>query len=559
MKNEIIKKEIEIKKHYPKINLRENAHIARMLDETDCMCAYVNHHKARKQVGTIDKEKDSEDEVAYMEAKLDSKKIYPYSLFSTMDDISLEKFPEGLNRVVKYIAHSCGWNYLSVLLFILLAISAAIRGRYIGKINDTWQEAITLYVQLCAESGNMKSTLLKMVMQPHFLFEERKQKEYLAQTSRLQARAQNLRQAKKFAENMSVKLHGEGLEVTNASLLEFTKRIENDRKVIDKNFNSEAELPFPMLFTEETSFPKLYAIMHENGGGSTFVSAEGNTFLHLINGARAPVDIFTKAYDNEKFTTARKQDGIKCLPTPFLNIGLVVNPDIARQVYSNDRLGMNGLSPRFMICFGGKSHRINDDPQNKTYYFSYMEKIEALLGANFTQEADRAPIEIPFTEEAKRVLFDIQNFFEKKQHRIPKGQTHYRAHIRKRHGWIARIATLLHIWRYQEPQNHLVSKDDVLSAEYLANNLASHSEYAFAPDGLRAYYDAQKILDWIVRHRHLTFTSTDAAQGIENMKKENIFPALDSLERCNIISQYIVPHKARKCLVHKDLFMNLPC
>ena len=105
---------------------------------------------------------------------------------------------------------------------------------------------------------------------------------------------------------------------------------------------------------------------------------------------------------------------------------------------------------------------------------------------------------------------------------MPKGQTHYHAHIRKLHGLIARIATILHIWQHQEPDKELVSKHDVLLAEYIVLQVKKHAEYAFSPDGLCAYYDAQKITDWIKRHRYPSFTSTDVAKGVENMRNENI-------------------------------------
>lgn len=534
-----------------KINLRDDPYIARKLDETACMRAYINYESARKEVDRIDSEKNLDEHLNEMAYRLDSRLISSHELFSQLVDINLEDAPEELKEVVMHIAHRTGWGYLPVLLLILFSTASATRGKYIGKIDGEWSEAIVLYVLICAESGNMKSSMLKMVMRPHYLFENKKQNEYTDGLLSSDRKA-DLQQARKIALKQSERMHRVDLQINKDSLQEFAENIRYDREIIEECYRVDETSAPPLLFTEDTSFPKLYESMQRNGGGSTFASAEGNTLLHLVFASRSPLDIFTKAYDYEKFITATKRDGTKLFQNPFLNIGLVVNPDITRQLYSNNRLGLHGLTPRFAICFGGKQHDIIEDAPSKDGYNDYLKRINDLLEDCYTQEPTRKLVEIQFSSEAKRELYAIQDSFEKEQKRVPKGQTHYHAHIRKLHGLIARIATILHIWQHQEPDKELVSKHDVLLAEYIVLQVKKHAEYAFSPDGLCAYYDAQKITDWIKRHRYPSFTSTDVAKGVENMRNENIFPALDALEALNIICQHISPGKPRICVVHRN-------
>ena len=547
-------KEISNSPSNKRINLREDPYVARMLNETESMRAYINYETAKEQIRRIDDAKDLCDEIKKMSEDLNSNFYSNLEISNSFGDIHLEDIPDGLRGSVKYIAYNTGWSYLSVLLFVLFSIAAATRGRYIAKINDEWLEAITLYVIVCAESGNMKSNLLKLIMRPHESFENRKQAQHAEKLSK--SNNIDIVIAREIALKQSKKNHGKDLVICKEALKTLANNVRHDRNMINDYCPVEEASALPRVFTEDTSFPKLYATMQDNGGGSTFASAEGNTFLHLVLASRSPLDIFTKAHGYEKFITETKRDGTKILQQPFLNIGIVVNPDIARQLYSNDRLGLHGLSPRFAVCFEGKQDEIVEDNSSKSDYNSYSEKIENLLEDNFTQEPSRKLIEIQFSPEAKEELLIILKETERKQNRTPKGQTHYRAYLRKVRGLVARIATILHIWGHAKPGNHFVSKNDVLIARKIVYSISLHAEYAFSANGLSAYYDAQKILDWIKRHRHSFFTSTQVAKGIEKMKNDNIFPALDALEKLNIIRQLITPSKPRLCVVHKNFITS---
>ena len=505
---------------------------------------------SRREVNRIDSAKDLRDELQALKDNLDSRFILEHEIFPRNSDIDSDDIPEELKHIVIYIAERTGWNYLPVLLLILFSISSATRGKYVGKIDDAWSEAIVIYGLICAESGNMKSNVLKMVMQPHYLFEDKKQNEHAEHLSN-SANNANLQLAKKIALKHSQKMHCENLKINKDSLQKFAEGIQYDHEIIDECYKINKTSAPPVLFTEDTSFPKLYETMQNNGGGTTFASAEGNTFLHLVVASRSPLDIFTKAYNYEKFITATKRDGTKFFQSPFFNIGLVINPDIARQLYSNKRLGLHGLTPRFTICFGGKHHKIVEDAPYKTDYNDYIERIKNLLHNSYTQEATRELVEIDFSREAIHELRAIQASFERRQKEVSRNQVHYCAYLRKLHGLVARIATILHIWRYQQPEKDLVSRNDVILAKKIVQQLNIHAEYAFSPSGLSAYYDAQKIIDWLTRHDHSFFTSTDVAKGIESMKNENIFPALDALENLNIIRQHIAPGKSRLCVVHR--------
>ena len=548
----------KIEKNYAsndKSSLLDDPNLAKLRYETEHLQAYIKYESARREANRINSEKYLRDELQTLKDNLDSRFISEHEMFPTKSDISSDDIPEELKDIVIYIAGRTGWNYLPVLLLILFSISSATRGKYVGKINDAWSEAIVIYGLICAESGNMKSNVLKMVMQPHYLFEDKKQNEHADHLSNPANKASR-QLARNIARKQSQKKHCENLKINKESLQEFAERIQHDYETIDAYYNIDEISALPVLFTENSSFPKLYETMQNNGGGTTFASAEGNTFLHLVFASRSPLDIFTKAYNYEKFITETKRDGTKSFKNPFFNIGLMINPDIARQLYSNKRLGLHGLTPRFAVCFGGKYHKIVEDAPGKTDYNKYIEHIKDLLQSSYTQEARRELVEIDFSQEAILELNDIQEHFEIRQKEVSKNQEHYHAYIRKLHGLVARIATILHIWRHQQPEKESVSRKDVIVADKIVRQLNTHAEYAFSPSGLSAYYDAQKIIDWITRHRHSFFTSTDVAKGIENMKNENIFPALDALEKLNIIRQHIEPQKARLCVVHKDFLMK---
>lgn len=534
---------------------------SRLIQEVINMRAYIDYEKCKKQIKEIEAAKQIKDDLKNLQNKLSLEDVIPNVLFphEWSRDYNGDVNSEIVN-IIRYITCKTGCDEFTAVFLFLFSISAAARGKYIVKIDDEWEEPIVLFFALCTESESMISKILKLIMRPHQSFEEQKQNEYQEWKTAHSMSGTN-EKAKGFVKRLAVKKHAKNVDINSKSLKKFANNVKKDDRIIEKVFEVDNDKYLPSLIVEDTSFRKLYDHMYKNGGGCTFFSDTGSSFLHLVCQNKAPLEIFSKCYNSKNFLYAKNKDEEILLRKPFMNIYLTTTPDIIRQLYSSKKFNIHGLTPRFMVLFHKPDYpliikKTDDAPQmpNEDIYSSYEARIKTLLENCYSQDNLRTTTIIEFDEPAKLFLTEKQKTVERSQSYFPDGDAHYRSYTRLEPSFIARISAILHIWRYPDPENHTISEEDVLFAGYIVRVLARHAQYAFSSDGIQAYYDAQKILDWIGRHRHGAFTSTQVARGVSGMTNQNIFPALDALEGLNAIRQLIIPGRPRLCVCHHTLF-----
>ena len=432
--------------------------------------------------------------------------------FMGKHEIDFDEFPFFMFSAVHFVANSLDWDHLSVFLLMLTNVAAATHGKYQIEVNSDWVEAFVLYLIVSAESGSKKTALLKKIMGP-------------------------------------LDDHEETLQAAHQS--EPENGVENG-----SNYKH-----FPSLFFHETSIPKLYEKMKQQGGGCNHFDDEGNTFLTLINTPKAKLDIFAKAYDYGKHQYETKSAGTQSLRKVFMNIALLTNPGVVRQIYTSRRLSDNGITPRMLVCFGDKNRYNSRNSMLRpslceSNFSIYCNMLRDLLKDCYTQDSPRTIQTLRLATDAEQELKEISDHYTKLLSRKSETEIGLRAHISKLSGMIVRIATALHIWEnHKNIVQRPISKQNILLAEKLVHAAHGHAEYAFSVKGLQAHYSAAKVIEWIKRHRHARFTSSDVMQGVSSMNKESTHAALDYLEKINAIRQVVVPSKARQCVAHPDLLV----
>jgi hypothetical protein len=128
--------------------------------------------------------------------------------------------------------------------------------------------------------------------------------------------------------------------------------------------------------------------------------------------------------------------------------------------------------------------------------------------------------------------------------------SHMEAFLRKLHGTAARIACLVHIHRYEKPEEHQLCVRDARAGISIATMLYYHAEYAFRPSGLCAFYDAMKIIERLRKYGIRKFSSKDFYSHFSNMNRDQINRALDLLTQHNIIAQVHTEEFTSVCIVH---------
>lgn len=464
-------------------------------------------------------------------------------------DILWAYLPLDLQNLVFQVNRQTGWPPLAVLMIFLGCINAAMRGRYILRVDDFWREALILYLSIFSESGNMKSHLLELGSSPLTMFEKDKMTSFNETAHRQKERQIAIRCAKTSARAGIVKC---AAGVTGKQYHGFFAEVakEADRMADAAREHETSELKTPRLFVDICTDKKLIRTMPERGGGHTILQAEGNALVKQMNDPRFDLNIFLKGYTMESYSYGTITGGETYIQNPFLSIMMVVQPYIAARMYSSERFAAVGLTPRFLPLFvptvASQTYTANDMALQEIK--KYNDKIIAMLERNYTQEPDREIFEIRPTQEAYQAIKELQKWVAMGIERD--APNHMKAFMRKLHGTAARIAGVLHAWTYNEPEKHLLGLREMQVGISIAMAIEPHAEFAFNPTGLCAYEDAQKILAWVRRHKGSMFDSKQIAQYSGVTTNAKVFPALDLLEKHNMLTQQITPSRPRKCVMH---------
>lgn len=519
---------------------------------TDELAAVTRYVGVRKELNKIQDETARHNELHNKVAWLSNQPIVPL-LCSPMYtiDIDWDIVPSDLREIVHNTSLATGWPPLAVLMNFLGCINAAMRGRYIIQPDDSWQEPPLLYIALFAESGTQKSLLVNLGKKPLLDFEHHVKQEFHEQDEKQTVTAKSYKIAGDYQIKDIVTQVAKTHTDNNHSFFKEIKEKAEELAEITKKYSPEKTFP-PGLFADSCTDKALLNAMCMRGGGQAIIEPEGSKLFSQIKDTRFDINILLKGYGMENYTHHTATGKELYIINPFLNILLVAQPYIAAQIYGNERFNSIGLTPRFLPCFVTSAQPQTTVPNilTRRSMAGYSRKIDSMLNRNYTQSQNRELLTINLTDSAYHEVKAFQKEMENILTLNSAITDSFKSFIRKLHGTAVRIAGVLHAWRYAEPEKHPIAAQDMQSGISIAHAIAVHAEYAADPIGLCAYANAQKILSWVRRHRHTQFTSKDIAQNSGVKTNDKIFPALDLLERHNILTQVVTPNHPRLCMIH---------
>lgn len=517
----------------------------------------IHEHESQKRIKQIQEERGLE--LAIRRARQDLEYIRCRLLSTTPTSPTFfpeRVFPPKFSEFVFYVSEVVGWSHLPVALCILTLLASAMRGRYLVNLEQYWQQPVVLFLFLCSPYRNMTSSLLDMLLPPFLAYEASIQKEYAKELSKMTARITASRMTKEFVQRRTIKAKIKEYDTNGSEEMRvLLKNVQDYSAQLEDIYNEATpQLPvMPQILSRKPSFKNLHRTMAEQGGGTSIFQGDGNYLLTLLNTPKAKLDIFTKAYDFESIGYESKKGDPLLINNTFINMVHIINPDVARQLYSSERVELSGLASLAMIFFvkevmpGSAGHK-----EGELLYQEYSNKVTSMLQRNYSQSGSREIFKCTVSQGGYRKLKN----FQLGMHEVTAHSEHDRplsAYWWRQPGLAARLAAVLHAWHSDEPEKTHISEEDVESACSIVDCIATHGAYAFSPCGIQAYYNAEKIFEWIKRHKFNQFTNTEVAQGVANMRNSNIFPALDALEEINIIRQ-IVTKKQRICVVHPSIW-----
>lgn len=532
-------------------NFFRNPTREQLITETDDMNVVNNYLIAKNR---YDKNMDDGEDMRQLErqCKLMDRKPMGSLKFTIPSESSLyhdDGIPQGAQACTAHIAKNSGWPFNAVLLVLISAVVSAMCGRYIVQVTKEWVEAVVLYTLLIAESGCKKSYVYKKSNEPHRQFQEKLLAEFDPNAIRMKQEMFNFAKRIKVKDIIKNTAIGEYCE----NIGELMSSLGTAFTELDKYNPKVKNLRPPLFLMDKFTRKGLTAQMQACGGGVTITQSEGIGLINEFTGKKANLDIFLKAYGMESYASHSKIDE-SYLSKPFLNILLFAQPNTAVPLFANRNLLGSGLTARFISYFVGKIYKprtFGDDTNSQLYF----QKLTRMLERNFTTAPNREVFTIKLTPGAQEMAQAFQQHLTGE--RYPNDAGDLSAFASKLAGTAVRYAGALHAWEHEKPENTPIAKRTMDVAIRIAEHcLLPHAEYAFSPSGFRASQDAQIILTWVKRHGSSCFDSREVSQGTTVKTVDKIFPALDFLERCNILTQLVVPNKPRLCAIHNDFFRN---
>jgi len=530
-------------------------------DETHNLNVIINNRNAWKNYQKLVEENQTENLIWQAQQELAGRIMLPLRYGPhEQPDIGWHLLPRNMRRIINAIAKETGWNKFEILLIFLGALAMAMRGRYVIKLDDLWEEAVILYQAIIASSGKKKSLVAKVFKSIFTKFIEEKQHAYSQGKEFVEEQRTTLHCAKeKMRREVISKVVSEAyieeygyfdFDSVFASLEDPIRQLEAAAARFEKQPSE-----WPRFFAEHATFRGLLDLLHRQCAIALF-GEEGNSFVEMLNTPGASLDVLLKGHTMEDFTNDNARYGNTHLIKPVLNILFIVQDYIIRQMYKSQRLASVGVTPRFLPYFctddGGQQDIAADSAEEAIAL--YEGKIRRMLDRNYTQDSGREIFTCSVDREAyetiKRYQATVANLVADGKHK------HMEPFLNKLHGTAVRLAGVIHAWNHEHPEQHPITREEMMLGIQLADAHIAHASFAFDPTGSSAFCDAQKILVWVKRHRRGRFTSREIAQGISNMKNADIHPALDLLEQHNILVQIIIPNRSRICVMHPHFFYH---
>lgn len=471
-----------------------------------------------------------------------------------MQEIVWETIPSSLKNVVQYFSLVSGWSEKCVLVAMLGYINSAMRGRYCVLIRPEWFEAVILYQLMIASPGQNKSLLHKQMNAPLEKFQGKLMSEYLSKKNSLEQHSESIEHGKRILRSKLLKdaLKKSQDEDTVIDVDIFSKELlKVSKELAQISGMANTQLASPSFLADGFTEKKLIRLMAGAGGGQAIIQPEGTTLIKQIKDSKFNAEIFLKSYGMEDFSDGTVPGGVISVTDAFLNILVFLQPGVAAELYKNPRLMSSGLSARFLPYFVPPAGAPCATPENLNAEAAalYSRKLTSMLERNYTQESNREIFRIQLEPLARQEIENFQNELRFSGY-LNSCHDSLKFFADKLAGTAARIAGIIHAWRVDEPEKCDISQQTMQAGIQIARAMLPQAEYALSPRGFQAVDDAKKILEWVRRHRHSSFTSRDIGQNSGVRTNDKIFPALDLLEQHNILTQLSVPNKPRMCLMH---------
>lgn len=537
-------------------NNNANQNFYQMNQATELLNTFNRYWAALKNNQAIRTELDLEAQINSIRQNLSM-----YHVLQNMDkpseyglNIGWQDFPYTFQDTVSTFSQIVGWDFLSSAIFLLTGTSMALCGSVTVSVAPDWQEPLNIYALGIASSGANKSGAIRNIKKPFvdFIDEERLKYDQNADRHQFSHSEQRLAIKKtcrgKINNTLTKMIKANSLDYNEiASLVDAETNVAYDAM---ERLRNDENLSRPSLFLSDSTSKGLQVSLLEQGEFQAICEPEGDLLLKLAYDARFDISLLLKSYGREEHTFGKHPKKVT-LTSPSLCILNAVQPEVATKFYTMGLNTVRGLSSRFLPIFVCHQAPSSISANLETY----DRLIKAMLTRYYDQNKNRKKYTLTIHSNALQL---IQNFQRITKNLISGGFDHMESFLHKLRGHACRLAGALHLWvQFQDGnQDEIISAKTMELAISLATALIAQADYAYNPLCLPAVNDAKRIKEWMTQSQQASFDLRSLTQST-SINKAQALPALNALERHNILRQIITPKGSVICVVNPN-FHSLP-
>lgn len=415
----------------------------------------------------------------------------------------------------------------------LAALSACVAKKVEVEVRTGWREPLNTYWLVALEPGNRKSAVFRDAVEPLLRHERR-----LAEQSRAANQAENTK--------LEVKRRMHKRAVDRAAKTGTPEDLQLAAELAIE-LDSHVAPVVPRLVADDVTPEVLALMLATQGGRLAILSAEGGLFENAggrYSDGVPNLDVYLKSHPGDDLRVDRVSRSPLHVRKPALTLGLVVQPDVIRDLARKPGFRGSGLLARFFFSLPPSlvgSREISPPPMPPEIAVDYAELCTRLLSLPEQREGgELVPMVVRFDEAARHSIEDLARELES---RLGAGGdlAALSDWANKLVGGVARIAGLLHLatldasrvsgnsGKYgKNIQNRsttdlleTVSNETARSSITIGRYLLDHAQSAFALIGADPDLShAQRILGWLERVGVTRFSKRDAWQATRGYFKK---------------------------------------
>ena len=399
-----------------------------------------------------------------------------------------------------------------------------------------WFEPVNLYVAVALPPGERKSAVVKAMTAPLKKWSKDRGVAMRTEVLKSNMERRRLEQEVRSFEARAVKAD----EPQRGILLE--KAVEAGQALV--------ELPLisaPRLLVDDITTEGLVKVAHANKGRVAVLTSEG-TIFSIMNGRyqhNVNYEVFLSGHTGEDWKVDRKNSEPLHVDDLTITLGVVVQPQVIRDLFDMPGAVEKGLFARFLYCFptSKMGQRITRPTAMKAETKdAFFAGIQSLLESPLPDQ----PQTLVLNESAAE---KFKGYSEQLEVDLKIGGSLYalRDWGGKLAGAVLRIAGILHLAKQVElspNSNNIISRETIEEAIEIGRFLGPHAEFAYGA-GLhgRTEARAEAILGLIKKNKWRTFRQSSVYEHLRSRfpgrKVKPMVASLDILEKRGYICRVV--------------------